>query len=90
MPLSPGYTTVPGPPARVNVVGCTVIWQPPQTPNGNLVGYTIRVYPDGNVEQAQIINVGTTDMYHQLSASGLPAGDNLLVQVGTMKLVKQQ
>ena len=75
----------------MNVVGCTVIWQPPQTPNGNLVGYTIRVYPDGNVEQAKIIIVNTTDdMYHQLSASSLPDGDNLLVQVGTMKLVKQQ
>ena len=79
---------MPGPPAQVNVINGIVIWQPPQTPNGKLLGYTIRVYSACNVEQAQTIDVGTSNLYHELPTSDLPAGDNLQVQVGVLCTVQ--
>ena len=73
--------TVPGPPASVAVLDRTVIWQSPQSPNGNLLGYIIRVYSAGNIGQAQTINVGVNPLYYQLMTEHLPAGNNLQVQV---------
>ena len=73
--------TVPGPPASVAVLDRTVIWQPPQSPNGKLTGYIIRVYSAGNIGQARTINVGVNPLYYQLMTDNLPAGNNLLVQV---------
>ena len=59
-----------------------IIWQSPQSPNGNLLGYIIRVYSTGNIEQAQTINVGVNPLYRKLTTGNLPAGNNLLqVQV---------
>ena len=84
----PYCVTVPGPPARVVVVGCnTVIWQPPQTPNGNLSGYIIRVYPNGSEGQAHVVNKSADDFYHTFACADLPAGDNLLVQVTRTNMV---
>ena len=77
----PYCVTVPGPPSCVVVVGCTIIWQPPEMPNGVLLGYTIRVYPVGSVGQARTVNKGANDFYHRLTSANLPAGDNLQVQV---------
>ena len=79
--------TVPGPPAQVVVVGCTVIWKPPQTPNGNLLGYIIRIYPEGSVGQAQSVNKNADDFYHALTDFNLPAGGNLRVQVTRTSMV---
>ena len=73
--------TVPGPPSSVAVVDRVVIWQPPQSPNGNLLGYIIRVYSAGNIGQAQTINVGVDPLYRRLTTDNLPAGNNLQVQV---------
>ena len=77
--------TVPGPPASVAVIDRVVTWQAPQSPNGILTGYIIRVYSDGNIEQAQIINVGVNPWYYQLTTSNLPDGNNLQVQVSDYK-----
>ena len=63
------------------MVDRVVIWQPPQSPNGNLLGYIIRVYSTGNIEQAQTINVGVNPLYRKLTTDNLPAGNNLQVQV---------
>ena len=79
--------TVPGPPAQVVVAGCTVIWKPPQTPNGNLLGYIIRVYPEGCVGQAQSVNKTADESYHALTCANLPAGGNLQVQVASTNMV---
>ena len=68
-----------GPPSHVVVVGCTVIWKPPEIPNGVLLGYTIRVYPVGSVGQSQTVNKSADDFYHAFT--NIPAGDNLQVQV---------
>ena len=62
------------------VVDRAVIWQPPKCPNGNLLGYHIRVYSAGNIGQAQIINnVDVNSMHHKLFS--IPDGNDLRVQV---------
>ena len=63
------------------VVHCTVIWKPPETPNGVLLGYTIRVYPVGSVGQARTVNKSADDFYHAFTSANIPSGDNLQVQV---------
>ena len=76
------YLIVSGPPASVAVVNQVAIWEPPQSPNGDLTGYTIRVYRDGNVGQAQIINVGVKPLHYQVTSSDIPDGaGDILVQV---------
>ena len=82
----PCCVTVPGPPTCV-VVGCIVICQPPQTPNGNLLGYDIRVYPEGSEGQAQIVNKTADEFYHVLTDVNLPAKGNLRVQVTRTNMV---
>ena len=77
-PTGPNFFTVPGPPASVAVVDHVVIWQAPQSPNGNLTGYSIRVYSDTNMRS---INVGANTLYYKLTIGNLPTGDNLRVQV---------
>ena len=67
------------------MVDRAVIWQAPQSPNGILTGYIIRVYSDGNIGQAQIINVDVNLFYRQLTTSNLPDGNNLQVQVSDYK-----
>ena len=72
--------SVPCPPASVAVVDRAVIWQPPKCPNGNLLGYDIRVYSASNIGQAQIINnVDVNSMHHKLFS--IPDGNDLRVQV---------
>ena len=73
--------TVPGPPASVAVVDRVLIWLPPQSPNGNLTGYNIRVYSDGNVGLGQTNNVDANTFYYKLTTSNLPTGNSLKVQV---------
>ena len=60
------------------MVDRVTVWQPPLSANGNLTGYTIRVYSDGNTRS---INVGANTSYYKLTTDDLPTGDNLQVQV---------
>ena len=75
--------TVPGSLADVAILGDNntfiIVWQPPENPNGKLLGYTIRVYPLDNIDRALTVDKEANDYYHVLTV--VPRESNLRVQV---------
>ena len=76
---------VPGPLADVAVLGrndtIVIVWRPPQNPNGELLGYSIRFYELGMVDQANNVDKEASEYYHVLTDADVPSGSNIQVQV---------